>query len=201
MSAHSSSSNFVGGRLSLDFVNELSTTQEFTWEELTQFLQHSKIITQDRCLQLQALPEYDPHAAAALLRKARRFHIGFRHILGALLGGEPIRAEWVEPMNELLKITEGHDELLPQDGGWRLSFVARENSLEWLLAAVARSAAELVAESPTPHLRLCSNPSCGLFFYDTSRTHARRWCSMSRCGNRNKVAAFSRRHTAAKHAH
>lgn len=201
MSAQTSTSNFIGGRLAIDFVNELSSIHEFTWEELIQFLLHSKIITQDRSLQLLTLPEYDPQVSAALLKKARRLHMGFRQILSVLLSGEPIHSPWVEPLNELLRITEGHDELLLQDGTWRLSFVARENSLEWLLAAIARSAAEIIVESPSPHLRNCSNPSCGLYFYDTSRTHGRRWCSMSRCGNRNKVTMFARRRTATKHSH
>jgi predicted RNA-binding Zn ribbon-like protein len=31
-------------------------------------------------------------------------------------------------------------------------------------------------------------------FYDDSKTQRRRWCSMALCGNRSKVAAFTRRH-------
>jgi predicted RNA-binding Zn ribbon-like protein len=106
--------------------------------------------------------------------------------------------DWVEPINEVLRVTEGHDELFQQNGHWGLEFVAREGGLDWLLAAIARSAAELIAEGASARLRVCSNPDCGLFFYDTSRTRRRRWCSMSRCGNRHKVAAFSRRHSAAR---
>jgi predicted RNA-binding Zn ribbon-like protein len=64
------------------------------------------------------------------------------------------------------------------------------------LAAIARSAAELIVEGPNAPVRLCANPACRLFFYDDSRTHRRRWCSMAVCGNRHKVASFLRRHTA-----
>jgi predicted RNA-binding Zn ribbon-like protein len=32
-----------------------------------------------------------------------------------------------------------------------------------------------------------------LLFYDTTKNHARHWCSMSLCGNRHKVAAHYRR--------
>jgi predicted RNA-binding Zn ribbon-like protein len=106
--------------------------------------------------------------------------------------------DWVEPINDVLRVTEGHDEILQQKGKWGLEFVAREGGLDWLLAAIARSAAELIAEGPSPCLRICCNPECGLFFYDTSRTRRRRWCSMSRCGNRHKVRAFSRRHSAGR---
>jgi predicted RNA-binding Zn ribbon-like protein len=95
----------------------------------------------------------------------------------------------------MLTITEGHDELVQEQGSWRLEFMAREGGLEWLLAAIARSAAEIIVEGPRARLRNCANPKCGLLFYDVSRTRQRRWCSMTRCGNRHKVAAFVRRRT------
>ena len=102
--------------------------------------------------------------------------------------------EWIEAINEILRITEGHDELLPESDAWRLEFVAREDSLAWLLAAIARSGAEIIAEGVDARLRQCANPACGLFFCDNSRTRKRRWCSMATCGNRHKVAAFAHRH-------
>jgi predicted RNA-binding Zn ribbon-like protein len=113
---------------------------------------------------------------------------------------ERIAREWVEPVNALLRITEGHDELLQQDQAWRIEYIAREDGLDWLLAAIARSAAEIVVEGAKAPIRLCANPRCGLFFYDASRTHRRRWCSMASCGNRSKVAAFARKHANSRYA-
>ena len=107
---------------------------------------------------------------------------------------QKVAPEWAGPLNEILRVTEGHDELVQEDGLWRIEFMAREGGLEWLLAAIARSAAELVAEGTQARLRICANPACGLFFYDNSRTRRRRWCSMAVCGNRSKVAAFARKH-------
>jgi predicted RNA-binding Zn ribbon-like protein len=101
--------------------------------------------------------------------------------------------EWVEPINQILRITEGHDELVDNGTTWRLEFIAREGGLDWLLAAIARSAAEILVEGAEARIRVCANPGCGLFFCDTSRTHRRRWCSMAVCGNRHKVANFARR--------
>jgi predicted RNA-binding Zn ribbon-like protein len=191
------SPTLIGGRLSLDFVNELNSSS-FSWEELLRFLLLTRIISTERSAQLLSLPQYDPQSAASLLGKAQRLHDSLRGTFHALLHKEALSRDWIEPINEVLRITEGHDELLHQNGKWGLEFVAREGGLDWLLAAVARSAAELVAEGHSARLRLCSNPSCGLFFYDNSRTRRRRWCSMSRCGNRHKVAAFSRRHAAGR---
>jgi predicted RNA-binding Zn ribbon-like protein len=194
----SESPTLLGGRLSLDFANELGPTSDFSWEDLLRFLLITRIISAERSAQLLALPQIDPQTAGTLLRKAQRLHASLRESFSVLLQKEALVREWIEPINEVLRITEGHDELLEQDGKWGLGFVAREGGLDWLLAAIARSAAEIIAEGPSARLRICSNPSCGLLFYDTSRTRRRRWCAMSRCGNRHKVAAFSRRHSAGR---
>jgi predicted RNA-binding Zn ribbon-like protein len=192
------SPGLIGGRLSIDFVNELGPSSDFSWEELLHFLLLTRIISSERSAQLLALPQSDPQSAGALLGKAQRLRTFLAEAFEALVDKEAVPRDSVEPINEVLRITEGHDELLQQNGRWGLEFVAREGGLDWLLAAIARSAAELISEGPSAHLRVCSNPSCGLFFYDNSRTRRRRWCSMSLCGNRHKVAAFSRRHSAGR---
>jgi predicted RNA-binding Zn ribbon-like protein len=193
------SPGLIGGRLSIDFVNELGSSSDFSWEALLRFLLVTRIISSERSAQLLALPQNDPQSAGALLGKAQRLHASLHDCFSALIRKESLSRDWVEPINEVLRITEGHDELLHQNGAWGLDFVAREGGLDWLLAAIARSAAELIAEGASARLRVCSNPSCGLFFHDNSRTRRRRWCSMSSCGNRHKVAAFSRRHAAGRH--
>jgi predicted RNA-binding Zn ribbon-like protein len=185
-----------GGRLCLDFLNTTPSHAELSWEGLVALLEATRIVSAERGAQLLALPQSDPQAAEGLLLKARRLSSSTRKAFTAMHRKQKIAGEWVEPVNEILRITEGHDELIFEDGAWRMEFVAREGGLDWLLAAIARSAAELVAEGSRAPLRLCANPQCGLFFYDKSRTHRRRWCSMSLCGNRSKVATFARRHSA-----
>jgi predicted RNA-binding Zn ribbon-like protein len=199
VSDSTSSKRLIGGRLSLDFINELGfPSSDFSWEVFLRFLLLTRIISSERSAQLLALPHNDPQSAGTLLTKAQKLHTSLGEIFGALIRKEAVLRDWVEPINEVLRITEGHDELLQLNGKWELGFVGSEGGLDWLLAAIARSAAEIIAEGANARLRVCSNPSCGLFFYDTSRTRRRRWCSMTRCGNRHKVAAFSRRQSAAR---
>lgn len=191
---------FIGGRLALDFVNMIPPKHALSWERLIAFLEAARIVTPERGGELLALHRSDPRAAESLLRRAQRLADALRLAFDAVLHRQKVQQEWIEPINEFLRITEGHDELVPTDQDWEMQFVASESGLEWLLAAVARSAAEIIVEGPRARLRLCANPRCGLFFYDTSRTHRRRWCSMTVCGNRHKVAAFARRHSALRHA-
>jgi hypothetical protein len=43
------------------------------------------------------------------------------------------------------------------------------------------------------HLKVCADEGCRSVFYDRSRNHSGRWCSMQACGNRNKVRAWRER--------
>ena len=192
-----------GNRLSLDFVNLPFTPGDpaphtTSWLELIDFLAGKGIVSEARGEELRNLPENDPRAAESLLHAAERLGNGLRAALRAATRNDRIHREWVEPVNEILRITEGHDELGWDGAGWRLGFQAKHEGLEWLLAAIARSGAELIALGASPNLRLCDNTNCNLLFFDDSRTHRRRWCSMALCGNRSKVAAFARRQVGEK---
>lgn len=59
-----------------------------------------------------------------------------------------------------------------------------------LLASVAREAVLLLGGPDGDRIRQCQGPTCAILFLDTSRKGDRRWCAMSACGNRAKVAAF-----------
>ena len=185
----------IAGRLALDFANSARLESVLSWEHLINFLESSHVVTPERAGKLLLLPDSDPNAAGSLLQKAVLFAVSFRKCLLALLAKQRLFPEWIVPINQILRITEGHDELVLVGNTGRIEFIAREGGLEWLLAAIARSAAELIAEGPKARLRICANRECGYFFYDDSRTHQRRWCSMAVCGNRSKVAGYARRHT------
>jgi predicted RNA-binding Zn ribbon-like protein len=183
----------IAGRLALDFANLTPHARDLSWEEFIAFLVAASVTSEDRARRLRPLAENEPQAVDGVLLKMLRLRESLCAIFTAACEKRPFPRVWAEPINEILRITEGHDELTTDDGVWRLQFLAREDGLEWLLAAVARSAAELLVEGPESPIRRCANPACRLFFYDDSRTHRRRWCSMAVCGNRYKVASFLRR--------
>jgi predicted RNA-binding Zn ribbon-like protein len=185
----------IAGRLALDFANAAPPDSVLRWQRLIDFLQSTQVVTPERATQLLLLHDSDPNAAEALLQKAVLLAASLRKCLQAMLGKQRLSPEWITPINQILRITEGHDELILEGNAGRIEFIAREGGLDWLLAAIARSAAELITEGPKARLRICANRECGHFFYDDSRTHQRRWCSMALCGNRHKVASYARRHT------
>ncbi|NUU37655.1 ABATE domain-containing protein [Pseudomonas sp. C2B4] len=61
------------------------------------------------------------------------------------------------------------------------------------LSRLAYAAAELLAEGDFNLVRTCESADCSLMFYDRTKAHKRRWCSMALCGNRHKVAEFRKR--------
>ena len=58
---------------------------------------------------------------------------------------------------------------------------------------MAELAAELVVSGDFELIRKCESDECVLWFYDRTKSHRRRWCSMAACGNRHKVAAYRER--------
>jgi predicted RNA-binding Zn ribbon-like protein len=183
----------IAGRLALDFANLVPTARDLSWDEFVGFLVDSKVVSVERGARLESLEQSEPLAVDAVLLKILRLRECVKAIFSAMHEGREFPRGWVAPINEILRVTEGHDELVPREGRWRLEFIGREGGLEWLLAAIARSAAELIVEGRNARVRRCANPECRLFFYDDSRTRQRRWCSMALCGNRHKVAAFLKR--------
>ena len=59
-----------------------------------------------------------------------------------------------------------------------------------LVAAVFASMGQSDGQMEWARLKLCSSSSCRWVFYDRSRNHSSRWCTMAECGNRAKARRF-----------
>jgi predicted RNA-binding Zn ribbon-like protein len=64
------------------------------------------------------------------------------------------------------------------------------------LSTLAREMIELLTGPLAERIRECASDDCPLVFVDSSRPGARRWCSMERCGNRQKLRALRARRDA-----
>jgi predicted RNA-binding Zn ribbon-like protein len=62
-----------------------------------------------------------------------------------------------------------------------------------LLAPVAEAFADLFARGVRGLVRPCAADDCSIWFYDRTKAHRRRWCSMTACGAREKARAYRRR--------
>ncbi|MEB0040774.1 MULTISPECIES: ABATE domain-containing protein [unclassified Pseudomonas] len=75
----------------------------------------------------------------------------------------------------------------------RLERVRKQQTAEQFLAPLAEAAAQLLVGGDFSLIRTCEHSDCVLWFYDRTKSHKRRWCSMAQCGNRHKVAEFRKR--------
>ncbi len=129
-------------------------------------------------------------ATRGLLQAARSLRETVRTLVVARKNGGKLDAR---ALNDLLAKTPSHSELVCDDGGVRLERRRMGKTPEQLLAPVAESAAELLAAGDFDLIRKCEDGACTMWFYDRTKSHRRRWCSMALCGNRHKVAAFRQR--------
>jgi CGNR zinc finger len=119
--------------------------------------------------------------------------------------------DWAAQVIEALRARVRENEGMPRDETAIrfLDEAAREAGLEvrfgddalrpdadGVYGAVGRVlAAAFVAEldGTWSRFRRCSNPACRSVFWDRSKNHSGRWCSMQACGNQAKVRAYRRR--------
>ena len=97
-------------------------------------------------------------------------------------------------LNAFLRKAVSHPQLAwPAPGELRLERQRKQQTAEQFLAPIAEAAATLLVEGDFGLIRTCEHPECVLWFYDRTKGHKRRWCSMALCGNRHKVAEFRKR--------
>lgn len=63
----------------------------------------------------------------------------------------------------------------------------------WTMAAVARSAVELMASGDPARLKVCRNPHCSWLFYDRTPNLSKQFCATNPCANLVRVRRFRER--------
>lgn len=124
-------------------------------------------------------------------RQALRLADGFRALIRAKAGDLlPARAaDVLDDVSETAGLHPhfrfGEPVLVPAHGG-----VAGAFGRLVAIAFLARF------DGSWTHLKECANDGCRAVFFDRSKNHSGRWCSMSGCGNRAKVRAWRERQKA-----
>ena len=194
---------FVGERLCLDFVDTRIAVHGQLVDLLRRFPDwvewslEAKVLNRNQAR--QALRRWKGSAQAAdALEVAKAFRESLRMAVERIVGRERVPESSVSQINALLRHPIGYSVLAHGQDRLELQRRLVFNEPIHLLVPVADSAADLFSHGDWSLIKKCDNPACVLYFYDTTKNHARRWCSMSLCGNRMKVAAFYRRHRKAK---
>lgn len=196
---------FVAGLVGLDFLNSIASPvgTPVEWltsgDDLLDWLQAAELLSDEtaRALRRRALPgEID--AVAAQARALREWFRTFIHAHR----DKPLESralDELEPLNRLLARNQEFQQIVAQAGkkgagsSLRLARLRRWPSPDALLLPIAGALADVVCNEDFANIKACEGATCSLIYVDRTPTHARRWCSMSVCGNRSKQAAHRAR--------
>ncbi|GLV54143.1 RNA-binding protein [Dictyobacter sp. S3.2.2.5] len=129
----------------------------------------------------------------ALLDALKTLRTALRAIFDALVAEKTPEMADISVLNAVLRTNYTALEYSAQ--GDLVPMVRTTNTTQGLvLAPIALSALSLISQGERKRLHRCENERCILFFYDTTRSATRRWCSLA-CMDR---ARSSRRYHQAK---
>jgi predicted RNA-binding Zn ribbon-like protein len=136
-----------------------------------------------------------PQEAAEALERARELREAIFALLHAWLQERPAPPQQLSTFNRHLRLAL--ERAFLREGSapgqrYAVDLQHSEKPLEDVALRLAQQAADLLTSLDAARLKICSNPTCGWLFLDTTRNASRRWCDMAACGNRAKA----RRHYA-----
>ena len=190
---------FVGNQVCLDFINTQFVLNGrpvdllATFSDLVTWLVQIHLLTEEEGKKIERQWS-KPVDRAEILEQARAFRVTLREMVKRIAVHRPVPPAAIEAINGMLRYRLGYPQLVTRNGKFERGYLAESQDANQLLGLLAEAAANLLCTCDLSLIKKCQNPLCVLFFYDTTKNHARHWCSMTICGNRSKVAAHYRRH-------
>jgi predicted RNA-binding Zn ribbon-like protein len=195
-----SAPDLVGGHVALDLVNTVSWRLDSNrrrdnlddYAALIGWCQRTGLLGPATAHQLLAAAPGHPRLAQQAVHDVRTLREHSHELLAALAdGSEPSRAVVTPPgLRALLLDALAHSDLTGPPMRWQLT-PDQPPDIPRLLALQVLD----LLQSPQLHLlRRCHGPGCGWLFLDRTRSHTRRWCSSSDCGNRDRARRHYARH-------
>ena len=206
---------FIAGDPSLDFLNSIGTPVDkvVEWledgEDLMAWLEQAGLVPPEAAATIRV--NCFPGELDAVTAQARALREWFRAFIfkhkGHALG--PAALEELEPLNRILERDDAYGAIVArkverQDQStnsqleWRT--LRRWRTPDSLLLPIAHAIANFVTSEDLSRVKSCEKSPCTLFFLDRTRGQARRWCSMTLCGNRAKQALHRARIKQKKHS-
>lgn len=187
----------MGGAVCLDFVNTLD--DRFSAEpkelleqyvDLARFAEDTGIIGDAQVDRLMTRSMQRPEEAQRALASAVQLREAISEIFYALAKKKPAPAASLVILNQHVQEAAQHLGLVAGRHHFEWKFESDSYDLFTPLWPIARDAAELMASERLEYVRACASKTCEWLFLDESKNHRRRWCDMTKCGNRAKVRRF-----------
>ncbi len=174
---------FVSGNLALDFAGTLQHRATTRDEMLSspQRLREWSVAA--------GLVDAPPPVSEAELDRALAIREAVYRLALAAVTGDPRRPGDIDLVNTAAATA-------PVTAALTGTGLRHTGTEDQIIATIARAAVALLGGPDRSRIRECADPPCTRLFVDTSRAGSRRWCNMSGCGNRAKVAGHRARHGA-----
>jgi predicted RNA-binding Zn ribbon-like protein len=186
-----------GGSLCLDFINTLddrfsNEPKELlaTYIDLARFGEDTRILSDLQVDRLFSSSQQNPEGAERARASAIRMREAMHEVFWAIVQRKPVPKAALMVLNGYIQEAARHIELVPGQGRMEWRFDSSPSNFDAPLWPVARSAAELLASDQLQFVRACASKTCEWLFLDESKNHRRRWCDMTKCGNRAKAKRF-----------
>lgn len=188
---------WIANHPALDFLNtELIQNGSRTdllrdFPHLAEWLEHAGLLGEFNAAQVIA--RFGTRDRTKVWEDAQQLRAAIRALVEQRAAGKRASQSALDVVNRHLQLDAGSVRLASTSAGIERRVERELRDASQLLQPLAQAAAELLCDCDPALIKPCANHACILYFYDTSKNHARRWCSMDLCGNRTKVAAHYRR--------
>jgi len=185
---------FRGGHPALDFINTASernqeqlTERIGSYDDLLDWSSQAEILDDKRIKRLRAEASQRPRAARAALQRAREMREAAFRLFNALIEGKaPNNADLLLLNRRARKVATG-GEVQWAKGQFVAPTPPSGAPLDEPLDEVTRGIVDVLTGEAGTYVSRCCDCDCSWLFLDRSPARARRWCSMSDCGNRAKA--------------
>jgi predicted RNA-binding Zn ribbon-like protein len=197
----------IAGNVCLDFVNTLddrhvddghTKPKELlrTYLDLARFGEDAGLLDATQANQLYERSYLESDRAQEVLLWGIELREAIHDVFWAIMNKRPVPPLALARLNADAQGAAQHMSLVPtargsaKTGGgfeWKYDDLRAFDRVLW---PIARAAADLLTSDQLPYVRACLSKTCEWFFLDTSKSHHRRWCDMTRCGNRAKGKRF-----------
>lgn len=172
----------IGNNPALDFIN--TADYDLTLENLLSWAVAVKLVGVSEVENLAEKWKDEQMPEVSFFRER------LRKTVINLVNKKTLSSKEISWINRILREKGAYSELGVTEGGFSKSIRIDLSEPNKILIPITESFVDLICYGQTDYLRKCERTECILYFYDTTKNHKRRWCSMAICGNRAKAAKF-----------
>jgi predicted RNA-binding Zn ribbon-like protein len=109
-----------------------------------------------------------------------------RRAAGKFSVGRSLSPQELSKLNRALNVPI-RQKLVQHQNGFRSEVEPLKRDWRWVIARIAASLGEMLANGDVERVKICANGDCRWVFYDPTKARIKRWCKDSTCGNRARV--------------